>query len=625
MTEHKIPIPSMLYNASVGGHVTNSQQIIDENLNREQNDINQETVGAVPYNSITPNGMGRIVLKKNDNFKEVVESQTNGNTIFVIKYDFILTGNVIIPANCVLKFDGGSINGQSINLNNADIISPLIPIFKGTSLSALYNKEIHAEWFNIMPDTTVDSAVIANLIRYCHIIRFGEGTFNFTNPITISDNDSIFAIIGAEHGRDRFPITVFSFTNCNGFDITVGAKRFENLSIIGNNIGTWNEINKIYTDTKSGINSTQAFGINKCAFSGFGYGIRITNGDPVSLKITNCEFGYCLNDAIYIDAALNHCLIQGCYIHLNGRYADNNTLDSTEIYSGHGINIGSGNAVLIINNVFEYNAGCGIYVMTPRTPVAGLHATIIGNDFEHNKYTQIYINRNVGYDKIDISNNFYTDANISLPNNALAQRGATIIDDNSIYPNAYNLENLSYFSLINSRNIDRKSMLYNHLNNKDRIIEDGEYIIKTSSAYISRANFVWEVKKDGIYTIAFTYKVDTGGSKIGNLHVNINGEDKGVQYARPISSTTYEKVRTNFYKLNAGDIVYVQSIEFPSRTYNYIWVKDVVLEEANNSGTTEERPTLSNDASGFLYYNTTTEKLELWNGTTWVNATGATV
>ena len=29
MSEQKIPIPAMLYNAAVGGHVTNSQQIID--------------------------------------------------------------------------------------------------------------------------------------------------------------------------------------------------------------------------------------------------------------------------------------------------------------------------------------------------------------------------------------------------------------------------------------------------------------------------------------------------------------------------------------------------------------------------------------------------------------------
>ena len=42
MSEHKIPIPAMLYNAAVGGHVTNSQQIIDENENKEQSQINFE-------------------------------------------------------------------------------------------------------------------------------------------------------------------------------------------------------------------------------------------------------------------------------------------------------------------------------------------------------------------------------------------------------------------------------------------------------------------------------------------------------------------------------------------------------------------------------------------------------
>lgn len=42
MSEHKEPIPSMIYNASIGGHVTNSQQIIDENENKEQSQINAE-------------------------------------------------------------------------------------------------------------------------------------------------------------------------------------------------------------------------------------------------------------------------------------------------------------------------------------------------------------------------------------------------------------------------------------------------------------------------------------------------------------------------------------------------------------------------------------------------------
>ena len=45
MSEHKEPIPSMIYNASVGGHVTSSQHIIDENLNKEQSTINDMGIG----------------------------------------------------------------------------------------------------------------------------------------------------------------------------------------------------------------------------------------------------------------------------------------------------------------------------------------------------------------------------------------------------------------------------------------------------------------------------------------------------------------------------------------------------------------------------------------------------
>ena len=47
MSEQKIPIPAMLYNAAVGGHVTNSQQIIDENENKEQSQINLEVKNAI--------------------------------------------------------------------------------------------------------------------------------------------------------------------------------------------------------------------------------------------------------------------------------------------------------------------------------------------------------------------------------------------------------------------------------------------------------------------------------------------------------------------------------------------------------------------------------------------------
>lgn len=161
MSEHKEPIPSMIYNAAVGGHVTNSQQIIDEDYNLEQKDVNKEVLG-VPYNVSNPNGMGKIVLKKNDNFKQVVEAQTNGNTIFVIKYDFTLTGDVTIPANCVLEFDGGSIKGNGANKetitgNNTKIIAGKIKIFDSIiNGGGFVGFEVFPQWFGAIADGITD-------------------------------------------------------------------------------------------------------------------------------------------------------------------------------------------------------------------------------------------------------------------------------------------------------------------------------------------------------------------------------------------------------------------------------------------------------------------------------------
>lgn len=123
MTEHKIPIPSMLYNAAVGGHVTNSQQIIDEVLNKEQSvlnieqqEVNKGILEEKEYTLGSNNGMGRVVLRKNivEGVNTLTQSMINkNNTIYVIQYDFTLGENITIPAGCVLKFDGGSISGGS--------------------------------------------------------------------------------------------------------------------------------------------------------------------------------------------------------------------------------------------------------------------------------------------------------------------------------------------------------------------------------------------------------------------------------------------------------------------------------------------------------------------------------
>lgn len=187
MTEVINAIPARLKNIAVDGHVCGTNDIIDDDLGLEQHIINKEVVGSVPYNSSNPNGMGRIVLKKNDNFKQVVEAQTNGNTIFIIKYDFTLSGDVTIPANCVLKFDGGSIsasnNNDTIQSDNLVVVNDSrAKIFAGIKFDGRckYYNNIKLEWFvSEYPvsvfDTSVDNTAE---VRDC----FSCGALNIEFP-----------------------------------------------------------------------------------------------------------------------------------------------------------------------------------------------------------------------------------------------------------------------------------------------------------------------------------------------------------------------------------------------------------------------------------------------------------
>lgn len=71
-------------------------------------------------------GKGRKYLRKNivDGIN-VLESYmiTEANTIYIIQYDYCLNGATItIPENSVLQFDGGTINGGVIVLNNTKVV-----------------------------------------------------------------------------------------------------------------------------------------------------------------------------------------------------------------------------------------------------------------------------------------------------------------------------------------------------------------------------------------------------------------------------------------------------------------------------------------------------------------------
>lgn len=122
-----------------GGSIKNGTLVGNETIlvyNQEEEDVFknvllegsfERSTSAIADKMDNTNGMAKIYLKKN---KPLATQLTQPNTIYVIQYDFTLGEDITVPANCVLEFDGGSIDGNSYNL-----------------IGNILNQEIFISWF----------------------------------------------------------------------------------------------------------------------------------------------------------------------------------------------------------------------------------------------------------------------------------------------------------------------------------------------------------------------------------------------------------------------------------------------------------------------------------------------
>lgn len=161
----------------------------------------------------TSNGMGRIELKATDNFKTVVEAQTSGNTVFVIKYDFTLSGDVTIPANCVLEFDGGSILD-----NSTHTLTGTNTLFSGnikclvTIAGTFANDYLDVTWFGAIGDDDTDcQPVFVNISSVC-----------IANSIDMYIPEGIFAFKSSNlhiSGQYNAGTDISKYLDCNNITI----------------------------------------------------------------------------------------------------------------------------------------------------------------------------------------------------------------------------------------------------------------------------------------------------------------------------------------------------------------------------------------------------------------------
>lgn len=166
--------------------------------------------------------------------------------------------------------------------------------------------------------------------------------------------------------------------------------------------------------------------ITDCVIYSFNIGLELSpTKHIVGGVFKNLTIAYCKHAGVEGvasgEAQNNQILFEHLYIVKCGTDADNDTSSSTQLENGFGMHLEGGNGIEVRNCVFEYNTGVGLY-LGQSYPLCGCSVT--SPYFEHNKYAQLYVANSKGtyMRNVHISGDIYTDANRSLPSDALKKR-----------------------------------------------------------------------------------------------------------------------------------------------------------------------------------------------------------
>ena len=217
-----------------GGVWTSSDITVNQSPIGNDEDIDQNEDGKLQfanrvYNAQQPNGMGYKILRKDKTFASQV---TDTNTIYEIRYPFSISENFVMPENCELRFNGGSISGgeNTLNLRNT-LFSGDINLESVSLAGTLANDFVSPSWFGAKSDGVTDCTTAIQSAIDCaqyYVLNkklcFEGGRYLITSPLVIRrrmEIDGMRAILTTSNNSLSCFFLVDTGATLSGSNITI--------------------------------------------------------------------------------------------------------------------------------------------------------------------------------------------------------------------------------------------------------------------------------------------------------------------------------------------------------------------------------------------------------------------
>jgi hypothetical protein len=234
------------------------------------------------------------------------------NTIYIIRYDYTLKEDITIPANCVLQFDGGSIDNGKVTFQNTGIVSVKECFGVNLNIEGKVLEEASPEWF-----AGSDADKIERAVNIFSVVKLAARDYIIDRQIHILHS---FSIKGSAipdwfgtYGHEEITVTDFSSTKLIGKSTIGSIMLFES-----------NEVTDFYSGTIENVSFTTENSDRSCD------GIRWStpNGPSRPVALVNCNFEH-LDKAFYAyvptgTTNISNLLLSGCNVSRNnwGIYAE---------------------------------------------------------------------------------------------------------------------------------------------------------------------------------------------------------------------------------------------------------------------------------------------------------------